>query len=314
MKRSMLAIFRWAAVLLCVVWGLVTLGSAHAQETVEYIHTDALGSVVAISDEAGNIIERREYEPFGAQLTPALRDGPGFTGHVQDATTGLTYMQQRYYDPQIGRFLSVDPVTADRGDMRHFNRYAYGYNNPYTFTDPDGRCSAAYGMLPCRTPDHMRDPRHVQADRHVSARANQVMGLMGATAAIGATGGIAAGSGASDSMAAVGGRILATMEGGLTQAGIAIQGAANATTAAASSVAVKLGQLANSAYMTVATHPTVTGQSALNAGEFATGVVSSAAGVNEPPSSLSNAAGGMAAGFIQEAAKAVQPEPKDHAR
>ncbi|GAB2498512.1 hypothetical protein GCM10027266_15750 [Arenimonas alkanexedens] len=41
----------------------------------------------------------------------------------------------------MGRFLSVDPVTAlDNGDMRHFNRYAYGYNNPYKFTDPDGRC------------------------------------------------------------------------------------------------------------------------------------------------------------------------------
>jgi hypothetical protein len=49
-------------------------------------------------------------------------------------------MQQRYYDPQLGRFLSVDPVTAYGGDMRHFNRYAYAYNNPYRFTDPDGRC------------------------------------------------------------------------------------------------------------------------------------------------------------------------------
>jgi peptidoglycan L-alanyl-D-glutamate endopeptidase CwlK len=58
-----------------------------------------------------------------------------------DGQTGLTYMQQRYYDPQVGRFLSVDPVTAlAKGDMRHFNRYAYAYNNPHTFTDPDGRC------------------------------------------------------------------------------------------------------------------------------------------------------------------------------
>jgi uncharacterized protein RhaS with RHS repeats len=47
---------------------------------------------------------------------------------------------QRYYDPQIGRFLSVDPVTAyGSGDMRHFNRYVYAFNNPYKFTDPDGR-------------------------------------------------------------------------------------------------------------------------------------------------------------------------------
>jgi len=43
-------------------------------------------------------------------------------------------------DPQLGVFLSVDPVAADGGDASHFNRYAYAYNNPYRFTDPDGRC------------------------------------------------------------------------------------------------------------------------------------------------------------------------------
>lgn len=64
-----------------------------------------------------------------------------YTGHVMDIGDGPTYMQQRYYDP-MGVFLSVDPVTAyDNGDMRHFNRYAYAYNNPYKFTDPDGRCA-----------------------------------------------------------------------------------------------------------------------------------------------------------------------------
>ncbi len=48
-------------------------------------------------------------------------------------------MQQRYYDPIAGRFLSVDPVTADRNTGGNFNRYWYANNNPYTNTDPDGR-------------------------------------------------------------------------------------------------------------------------------------------------------------------------------
>ncbi|HEY4581907.1 MAG TPA: RHS repeat-associated core domain-containing protein [Lysobacter sp.] len=65
--------------------------------------------------------------------------GIGYTGHVMDAATGLTYMQQRYYDPSIGRFLSVDPVTADGNTGDNFNRYWYANNNPYKFTDPDGR-------------------------------------------------------------------------------------------------------------------------------------------------------------------------------
>lgn len=46
---------------------------------------------------------------------------------------------QRYYDPSIGRFLSVDPVTADGNTGANFNRYWYTNNNPYRFTDPDGR-------------------------------------------------------------------------------------------------------------------------------------------------------------------------------
>ena len=48
-------------------------------------------------------------------------------------------MQQRYYDPQIGRFLSVDPVTALSSPVGMFNRYKYAANNPYRFADPDGR-------------------------------------------------------------------------------------------------------------------------------------------------------------------------------
>jgi len=48
-------------------------------------------------------------------------------------------MQQRYYDPVAGRFLSVDPVTTDAKTGDHFNRYVYAENNPYKFKDPDGR-------------------------------------------------------------------------------------------------------------------------------------------------------------------------------
>jgi hypothetical protein len=50
-------------------------------------------------------------------------------------------MQQRYYDPGGGRFLSVDPVTANGNTGGNFNRYWYANDNPYRFTDPDGRCS-----------------------------------------------------------------------------------------------------------------------------------------------------------------------------
>ena len=112
---------------------------------IRYQHTDALGSPTATTDQAGQVIERTHYEPWGAAIGKSL-DGVGYTGHVMDGATGLTYMQQRYYDPHIGRFLSVDPVTAySNGDWRFFNRYAYAFDNPYGFADPDGRQTKAGG-------------------------------------------------------------------------------------------------------------------------------------------------------------------------
>lgn len=60
-------------------------------------------------------------------------------------------MQQRYYDPEISRFLSVDPVTAYSDPIGAFHRYRYANNNPYRFTDPDGR----RGVLIWTAPDQV---------------------------------------------------------------------------------------------------------------------------------------------------------------
>lgn len=123
-----------------LVFGLLT-SPAHAATQVTYYHTDGLGSVVMESSESGQVTYNSEYRPYGEQVLDAAKAGPGFTGHVSDVATGLTYMQQRYYDATIGRFLSVDPVTANSGTGADFNRYSYANNNPYKFTDPDGRRS-----------------------------------------------------------------------------------------------------------------------------------------------------------------------------
>lgn len=71
---------------------------------------------------------------------------------VRLAMYGLDRMQQRYYDPAIGRFLSVDPVATNPSTGSSFNRYWYANNNPYRFTDPDGRQSAPF-ELPVRQYD-----------------------------------------------------------------------------------------------------------------------------------------------------------------
>ncbi|WP_286071280.1 RHS repeat-associated core domain-containing protein [Stenotrophomonas sp. 57] len=126
--------------LCCVLMiGLGVSPAAVAQTTVTYIHTDALGSVVAESDANGNVIKRYDYEPYGAVVGGQVTDGPGYTGHVSDSATGLSYMQQRYMDPELGMFLSVDPVTAHDAPVDQFNRYRYANGNPYKFKDPDGQ-------------------------------------------------------------------------------------------------------------------------------------------------------------------------------
>ncbi|QNN47083.1 hypothetical protein H9L17_02640 [Thermomonas brevis] len=109
--------------------------------TFSYFHTDALGSPIAKTNGAGTPIETSEYEPYGKLVNRANDDRAGYTGHVMDSASGLTYMQQRYYDPVCGCFLSVDPVTAYSNPIGAFSRYWYASNNPYKFKDPDGRQS-----------------------------------------------------------------------------------------------------------------------------------------------------------------------------
>jgi len=66
-------------------------------------------------------------------------DLKGFTGHIRDSATGLNYMQARYYDPVMGRFLSIDPKGfEDTGTPAMFGRYTYVGNDPVNKTDPTG--------------------------------------------------------------------------------------------------------------------------------------------------------------------------------
>ena len=123
---------------LLFIWMFLISSGVFASGEVMYIHTDGLGSPVARTDQNGNLISRTRYEPYGATAagaTPTI----GFTGHVNDPATGLIYMQQRYYDPYAGRFLSTDPVLTDAKTGSAFNRYIYANDNPFKYIDPDGR-------------------------------------------------------------------------------------------------------------------------------------------------------------------------------
>jgi RHS repeat-associated protein len=117
--------------------------------TSSYLHHDQLGSVVAITNNAGTVVERLAYDPWGKRrfitgaadtldaITGQYIDR-GFTMHEHIDEMGIINMNGRIYDPLIGRFMSADPYIQAPSDLQSFNRYAYVRNNPLNKTDPSG--------------------------------------------------------------------------------------------------------------------------------------------------------------------------------
>ncbi len=109
-----------------------------------YYQVDGLGSVIALTDASGAVVERYEYDPFGAPtiLAPdgATRTASAFgnrrlfKGQYFDPRTGLYHMGARDYDPAIGRFLQPDPSGMSDGT----NLYEYAGNDPVDLYDPTG--------------------------------------------------------------------------------------------------------------------------------------------------------------------------------
>jgi RHS repeat-associated protein len=112
-------------------------------EQVRHFHLDHLGTPRLITGDGGVRIAEKTYEPFGVKVSPATNDFEQleFTGHERDLPL-LDYMHARYYRPDLGRFLSVDPYLdlhkATR-NPQNWNRYSYVRNNPINLVDPDGR-------------------------------------------------------------------------------------------------------------------------------------------------------------------------------
>jgi RHS repeat-associated protein len=129
-KQAMVALLSFA----------IASGPALAARTTTYFHTDAAGSVVAMTNEAGAVLSRKDYAPFGEQIhSPPDAERTAYTGKQHDDLIGLTYFGARWFDPEIGRFTSVDPVSFVDQHPMSFNRYLYAFDNPYKFVDPDGQ-------------------------------------------------------------------------------------------------------------------------------------------------------------------------------
>lgn len=118
-----------------------------AQTTVEYYHTDPIGSVRSITNESGGQVARYDYRLFGEMCVgggfctpvPGARQ---FAGKERDQETGLDYFGGRYYAASLGRFTTPDPAYVEGENIANpqlWNRYNYALNNPLRYEDPDGR-------------------------------------------------------------------------------------------------------------------------------------------------------------------------------
>ncbi len=100
---------------------------------------DGLGSVRTVieTDDAGNeTTTHHDYTAFGALLDPPPAIGYAFAGQCRDPATGLQFHRARWYDPQIGQWISGDPKFDFPGGFGH--AYAYAAQDPVNKTDPKG--------------------------------------------------------------------------------------------------------------------------------------------------------------------------------
>ena len=111
------------------------------------------GDVIGITDGYGNMLARYTYDAWGKPLT--ITDGAGtdvsgnashianvnpirYRGYYYDKESGLYYLQSRYYDPVVGRFINADAILGANGDMSSYNMFAYCGNNPISRYDAFG--------------------------------------------------------------------------------------------------------------------------------------------------------------------------------
>ena len=108
-------------------------------ETLYYMY-NGHGDVTALINAAGTIAASYYYDAFGNILsqTGSANNNITYAGYQYDSETGLYYLNARYYDSKIARFLSEDTYTGDPNDPLSLNLYTYCLNNPIMYTDPTG--------------------------------------------------------------------------------------------------------------------------------------------------------------------------------
>jgi RHS repeat-associated protein len=132
-------------------------GNTEGETKLYYVYKDHLGSILTLTDEEGDIEHEQSFDAWGRYRDPhtwqVLNSDPsddeltvdmppwmtrGYTGHEHLREFDLINMNGRMYDPTIGRMLAPDNYVQDPYNTQSYNRYAYVFNSPLSYTDPSG--------------------------------------------------------------------------------------------------------------------------------------------------------------------------------
>jgi RHS repeat-associated protein len=121
--------------------------SERRNATTHYYHVDAQGSTRQVTDEAANVSDAYNYTAYGEVFASVATTDTAFrfcgiAGYISDIARGTIYIRRRMYDPVLGRWQSVDPITDD------VNRYCYVGARPIDRTDPSGTIAPMPGEWP----------------------------------------------------------------------------------------------------------------------------------------------------------------------
>lgn len=134
----------------------VVLKSDGTTQNYLYLHRDYQGTITAISDQTGAVVEKRLFDAWGNIVK--VQDGAGnilsgltildrgYTGHEHLQSIGLIHMNGRLYDPKLHRFLQPDNYVQDPFNTQNYNKYGYVLNNPLKYTDPSGEEAITLGV------------------------------------------------------------------------------------------------------------------------------------------------------------------------
>ena len=116
-----------------------------------YYLSDAVGTVIGLANEAGELVEEFRYSSFGEALGNGKASLPSwgdyrYHAHWLDASTDLYHARARYYDPSTGRFLSRDPAGVDIERPETFDEDAFAFSNPWMYRDPTGTTPTVMGL------------------------------------------------------------------------------------------------------------------------------------------------------------------------